>query len=113
MILVRKYHPEQYPTYENYDAIEVGRLVDIPCDYSGMMGVPDTFLNSYNPAQFDIIGLGNGYLGQSIGIGGIPKEHKVMMKSHSAAGDLYYMQDGRPKVPYSRIIIRRRIPLDD
>ncbi len=113
LILVKKYHPEQYPTYENYDAIEVGRIVDIPYDYDGMMGVPDTFLNSYNPSQFVIIGLGSGYLGQSIGVGGIPKEHKAMMKSHSAAGDLYYMQDGRPKVPYSRIIIRRRTPLED
>jgi len=113
LILVKKYHPKQYPAYENFDAIEVGRIVDIPYDYDGMIGVPDTFLNSYNPAQFDIIGLGSGYLGQSIGVGGIPKEHKAMMKSHSAAGDLYYMQDGKPKVPYSRIIIRRRTPLED
>lgn len=110
LILVKKYQPEQYPTYENYDAIEVGTVAAIPCDYSGMMGVPDTFLNSYNPAQFEIIGLGSGYLGQSIGVGGIPKEHKAMMKSHSAAGDLYYMKEGAPKVPYSRIIIRNLHP---
>ena len=110
LILVKKYQPEQYPAYENYDAIEVGAVASIPCDYSGMMGVPDTFLYSYNPAQFEIIGLGSGYLGQSIGVGGIPKEHKAMMKSHSAAGDLYYMKDGKPKVPYSRIIIRNLHP---
>lgn len=108
LILFRQYNGEDYPTYGNFDAIEVGRVADIPCDYSGMMGVPDTFLYSYNPAQFEIIGLGNGYLGQSIGIGGIPKEHKAMMRGHSAAGDVYFMQDGKPKVPYSRIIIRRK-----
>lgn len=110
MILVKRYNPEQYPTYENFDAIEVGKTADIPCDYEGMMGVPDTFLTYYNPNQFEIIGLGSGYLGQSIGVGGIPKEHKAMMKSHSAAGDLYYMQDGKPKVPYSRIIVRNLHP---
>lgn len=49
IILVRKYNPESYPTYENFDAIEVGKTVDIPFDYKGMMGVPDTFLTYYNP----------------------------------------------------------------
>lgn len=72
------------------------------------MGVPITFLNSYNPNQFEIIGFGSGYLGQSIGITGIPKEHKALMKGHSAAGDLYMMVDGLPKVPYGRILIRRK-----
>lgn len=110
LILVKRYQADQYPSYENFSAIEVGTIATIPCDYSGMMGVPDTFLNSYNPAQFEIIGLGSGYLGQSIGVGGIPKEHKAMMKSHSAAGDLYYMKEGTPKVPYSRIIIRNLHP---
>jgi len=110
LILVKKYEPENYPSYQNYDAIEVGTIATIPCDYSGKMGVPDTFLSSYNPAQFEIIGLGSGYLGQSIGVGSILKEHKAMMKSHAAAGDLYYMRDGKPKVPYSRIIIRNLHP---
>ena len=72
------------------------------------MGVPITFLESYNPNQFEIIGLGSGYLGQSIGIKGIPKEHKKQMKGHSAAGDLYYIKKGKPYVPYSRILIRRK-----
>lgn len=108
VILYRTYSPEKYPTYENYDAIEVGSVKDIPMDYYGDMGVPDNFIDVYNPDQFEIVGLGNGGLGQSIGVGGIPKEHKAMMRGHSAAGDLYLMIDGKPKVPYSRIIIRRR-----
>lgn len=108
LILYRAYSSDMYPTYENFNAIEVGKTSDIPCDYYGNMGVPDTFLQSYNPAQFEIVGLGSGYLGQSIGVKGIPSEHKKMMRGHSAAGDLYLMIDGKPKVPYSRIIIRRR-----
>lgn len=110
LILVKRYQAKEYPQYENFNAIEVGKIADIPCDYDGMMGVPDTFLSHYNPEQFEIIGLGNGYLGQSIGIRGIPKEHKALMKGHSAAGDVYYLRDGMPKVPYSRIIIRNLHP---
>ena len=56
MILVRKYNPEEYPKYANYDAIEVSKTSDIPCDYYGEMGVPITFLDKYNPDQFEIIG---------------------------------------------------------
>lgn len=108
--LVCKYSVEEYPRYNNYDAIDVGKVQDIPYDYEGIMGVPDTILGQFNPDQFEIIGLGSGTLGQSIGVGGIPKEHKRLMKGHSAAGDLYYIKDGLPKVPYSRILIRNKNP---
>ncbi len=57
MILVKRYSPELYPKYDNYDAIEVSITVDIPCDYPGMMGVPITFLDKYSPEQFEIIGM--------------------------------------------------------
>lgn len=56
LILVKKYDPELYPRYVNFDAIEVTRTVDIPCDYAGLMGVPITFLDKYNPDQFEIVG---------------------------------------------------------
>ena len=108
--LVSRYSPEDYPNYANYDAIDVGRIQDIPFDFDGIMGVPDTILGQYNPEQFEIIGLGSGNLGQSIGVGGIPKEHKKLMKGHSAAGDLYILINGIPKVPYSRILIRNKHP---
>ena len=55
--LVCRYLPEDYPKYENYDAIEVSKTLDIPCDYDGVMGVPITFLDKYNPEQFEIIGM--------------------------------------------------------
>ena len=97
-----------YVKYENYDAIDVPYTDSIPVDYEGIMGVPVTFLDKYCPEQFSIIGFGSGYLGQSIGIKGIPPEHKKLMKGHSAAGDLYMMVNGLPKVPYARILIRKK-----
>lgn len=54
--LVCSYTPEEYPSYDNYDAIEVGRTADIPYDYDKFMGVPVTFIDKYNPEQFVIIG---------------------------------------------------------
>ena len=54
--MFRKYSPEEYPKYDNYDAINVDKTCDIPEDYDGAMGVPISFLNKYNPNQFEIIG---------------------------------------------------------
>ena len=51
------YDPNKYPKYDNYDAIEVSKTADIPCDYDGVMGVPITFLDKYCPEQFEILGL--------------------------------------------------------
>lgn len=56
LILYQKYIPQEYPKYDNYDAINVDKTAEIPCDYSGIMGVPITFLEKYNPDQFEIIG---------------------------------------------------------
>ncbi|MBR1383829.1 MAG: modification methylase [Ruminococcus sp.] len=55
--LTKRYTPENYPRYDNYDAINVDKVLNIPVDYYGVMGVPITFLLKYNPDQFDIIGL--------------------------------------------------------
>lgn len=58
LILVKKYtgHEDEYPKYDNYDAIEVSKVVNIPLDYTGVMGVPITFLDKYSPEQFELIG---------------------------------------------------------
>lgn len=53
--LICRYSLEEYPMYDNYNAINVGKTQDIPCNYSGIMGVPITFLDKYNPNQFEII----------------------------------------------------------
>lgn len=55
--LTQKYTPAKYPKYDDYEAINISKTKDIPCDYTGVMGVPITFLDKYNPAQFDIIGI--------------------------------------------------------
>lgn len=54
--LTKRYTPEEYPKYDNYDAIEVGSYKDIPVDYDGIMGVPISYLEHYNPNQFQIVG---------------------------------------------------------
>lgn len=54
--LFKKYTPQEYPTYDNYDAINVNKTSDIPADYDGVMGVPITFMDKYNPDQFEIVG---------------------------------------------------------
>lgn len=56
LILYKKYSPEFYPKYDNYDAIEVSKVSEIPIDYYDIMGVPVTFLDRYNPDQFEIVG---------------------------------------------------------
>lgn len=66
MPLFRNYSPELYPKYDNYDAINVDRTVDIPCDYYGVMGVPITFLSQYNPDQFEIVAFRKGTDGKDL-----------------------------------------------
>lgn len=56
LILYKNYTKEEYPKYDNYDAIEVSKTKDIPMDYDGVMGVPITFMDKYNPDQFEILG---------------------------------------------------------
>lgn len=60
MILVKRYDPELYPNYDNYEAINVDKTSDIPCDFAGVMGVPITFMDKYNPDQFEIVGMAAG-----------------------------------------------------
>lgn len=57
LILYKKYDPNEYIKYDNYNAINIDTYLDIPCDYSGLMGVPITFLDKYNPKQFKILGM--------------------------------------------------------
>ena len=98
--LVCRYSPEEYPTYDNYNAIDVGKTSDIPYDYEGLIGVPDSFLDKYNPDQFQIVGLGCGNLAKEIGI-------KPNFRGRT---DVSYTQNGINKCPYSRIIIRNKKP---
>lgn len=98
--LVCKFSPEEYPKYDNYNAIDVSRVQDIPFDYEGIMGVPDTILGQFNPDQFEIIGLGCGDLGKQAGVS----------KNYRGRTDLAYTKNGKSKCPYSRILIRNKNP---
>lgn len=66
LVLYKKYTPEEYPKYDNYDAINVDKTADIPCDYEGVMGVPITFLDKYNPKQFEIVEFRKGKDGKDL-----------------------------------------------
>lgn len=112
LILYKKYTPEEYPKFENFDAINVDVTKDIPMDYEGFMGVPITFMDKYNPDQFEIIGVGIANLGLEMGIQPYKPEHKKyrkeVQKRGAVDGDLYMMVDGVVTVPYSRIIIKNK-----
>lgn len=95
-ILVKKYkgHEDEYPTYDNYSAIEVSKVVNIPLDYEGAMGVPITFLGKYNPDQFEIIGI-SGELAEPLYVDGKRKSGR------------FYI-DGRRL--YDRLVIKNKHP---
>ena len=88
LILYKKYSPEEYPKYDNYDAINVGKTADIPDDYAGEMGVPASFLDKYNPDQFELIGVDQFLKGQLSG-----KQSRFKLKG---------------KYLFTRIVIRHR-----
>ncbi len=96
--LVCRFSPEEYPNYDNYKAIEVSRVDDIPCDYRDIMGVPITFLDKYNPEQFEIVGATENDATQAVvelRLSGYPKYDRPYIK-------------GVRK--YARILIRNKHP---
>lgn len=110
---LREFDTQNYPKYYNYDAIEVPFTMAIPSDFDGYMGVPITFLDKFNPEQFEIIGLGISSSGIEIEVRGYTDEHrkyrKEIQKRGTADGDLYFLdKNGFPVVPYARIIIKRK-----
>ena len=113
LILYKHYSPDEYPKYDNYDAINVDKTADIPCDYYGVMGVPITFLDKYNPEQFEIVEFRKGKDGKDLvysSIGG--GDTTIFQNTHpsmSIAGLMNNPKDttvsGKSK--YARILIRR------
>ncbi|WP_445722535.1 adenine-specific methyltransferase EcoRI family protein [Flavobacterium sp.] len=112
LILYKKYNEEEYPKYENFDAINVDVTKDIPVDYEGAMGVPITFIDKYNPDQFEIIGLGISNSGIEVGVQPYKPEHKKfrkeIQKRGAVDGDLYMMKNDIVEVPYARILIKNK-----
>jgi hypothetical protein len=96
LVLYKKYTSDEYPKYDNYDAIDVNKVTDIPMDYDGVIGVPITFLDKYNPKQFEIVGMVSsaGYNKEIVGI------------------DFLGEKDARPLINgkniYARILIKKK-----
>ena len=80
LILYKHYTPEEYPTYDNYDAINVNTYTDIPCDYDGAIGVPITFLDKYNPNQFEIVKFRKGNDDKDLSINGKCPYFRIIIK---------------------------------
>lgn len=97
LILTKHYTPEEYPKYDNYDAINVNVTKKIPCDYDGAMGVPLTFLDKYNPDQFEILNANDFRRSDSIPI----KKHGLIKDNHGTV-------PGLPRPVFGRIVVRRK-----
>ena len=95
--LVCRYSPEEYPSFDNYNAINVKKVDDIPYDYKGAMGVPITFLDKYSPEQFEILNA-NDYR----------KNETIPLKAHGLIKDKEGAIHGKPT--YVRILIRNKHP---
>ena len=126
--LIEKYSPDAYPHYDNYDAIEVGKVINIPCDYFGAMGVPDSFLDYYSPDQFEILGCTqrgchdrfldtkkyNDYremrqTGEKTGSSGVKTNENANLAKNDGKHNYYINDDGHiVQSTFSRVFIKRK-----
>ncbi|ACL33436.1 adenine-specific methyltransferase EcoRI family protein [Glaesserella parasuis] len=95
LLLYKAYSEEEYPKYDNYDAIEVNKVKDIPFDYQGAMGVPITFMDKYNPDQFEILSANDFRI-----------SNKIPFKEHGLIKDKDGTINGKPT--YVRIVIKHK-----
>lgn len=109
MILVKRYNPEEYQNYDNYNAINVDKTADIPCDYAGVMGVPITFLDVYNPEQFEILGITDRNNPYGLTTKVYSKEDGVNYGDCNRRGAIR-LPDGTLKSTYARLLIRNKYP---
>lgn len=124
LVFYKQYSPEEYPKYDNFDAIEVSKFADIPADYNGVMGVPITFLNKHNPDQFEIVGITKTWFGgaskiypRQIQVDKSGKKSEVTKLNDGPVLKIdkkpknatYYMVDGEMFMQaYARILIRKK-----
>jgi hypothetical protein len=128
LILYKKFNSEEYPKYDNYDAINVDKVVTIPIDFDGVMGVPITFLNKHNPNQFKILGITSGrdefearptkrYINaiqinpNGTKVSGSKANTRATLCSSNKPSGVYYIADnadGYLSILYARILIKRK-----
>lgn len=110
LTLYKKYSPKEYPMYANYDAIEVSEVTDIPVDFKDKMGVPISFLDKYNPDQFEIIGSSSNLSGPIKTKNGLVYRYKDRNGyMRQAANERFALPDGDTwRRIYDRIVIRRK-----
>ena len=129
LILYKNYSADDYQSYDNFDAIEVSKVSEIPVDYHGVMGVPITFLDKHNPDQFEIVGITKTWFGgatkvypQQIQVDRDGKRSRVTKLNDGPVLQLdkkpkdmtYYIVDGNIYVQnYARILIRKKGNLDE
>ena len=110
LVCVEKYSPEKYPAYANYpNAVEVGKIANIPVDYDGEMGVTVSYLMKHNPDQFEIVG-GARWLATKMADMGWPKD------SYVPGGVAFYLDESTPtkrwyRRLFGRVVIKRRKPV--
>ena len=107
LLFLTNYDRALYPKFDNYNAIEVSRIAEIPCDYDGVMGVPISFVSRYNPEQFEILGITEDN-----------KNNPYCTKIYTPADSDRYsslngravlkLPDGNLKKQFPRILIRRK-----
>lgn len=109
------YQENNFYHYINYDAINIDKVADIPCDYEGAMGVPITFMQKYSPDQFEILGLDGGNLGTDYGISANLTPSQCEQLFHECKGFrkgklCYRDETGKLQMVYRRVLIRNRYP---
>lgn len=132
LILWKNYTPDEYPKYDNYDAVNVDKVSEIPCDYDGVMGVPITFIDYYCPEQFEILGLLQSSTDEQAGIPNLRyyNDFKEMRQDMSFTGASGGKANGNPVIKekplkgnflynpitkeyvhsvYARIVIRKKV----
>ena len=113
--LKKHYNEIDYNRFDNYDCINIDRIEDIPVDYDGLMGVPITFIDKWNPEQFELIGLPNiGIVPE--GWNGMTEEFIKLYYEQGNTGCIeignkngYFIKDGKAIIPYTRLLIKKKI----
>ena len=108
LILTKSYNEIEYPTYDNYEAINVDKVVNIPKDYNGVIGVPVTYIDNYNPNQFEIIGGFNGYKECDYANGLICGTETPYYDSKTKMEKMWTGPTIDKKAKYYRILIKRK-----